>query len=41
MDPYESEFSNRMAMYWAIFWVYIVAPIAFVTLIVLSVLGVL
>ncbi len=34
MDPYESEFSNRMAMYWCIFCVYVGLP-AFVAAVVL------
>lgn len=40
MDPYESEFTNRLATYWCIFWVYGVVPVSFGTLIVLSALGV-
>lgn len=41
MDPYESEFSNRLATYWCIFWMYGVFPVAFATLIILSAVGVL
>lgn len=41
MDPYESEFSHRLAKYWFVFWVYLVFPISFATLIVLLILGVL
>lgn len=41
MDPYESEFSHRMAVYWCIFVVFIGVPATCGTLIVLRMLGVL
>ncbi len=41
MDPYESEFSNRIGMYWMIFVMYFVFPVTFGGLIVLSACGVL
>ncbi len=41
MDPYEGELSNKLGLYWTIACVYVGFPAAFVTLIVLSALGVL